>query len=239
VMLPERTAAILAEYVRGGGALVAEARLAWNNERGFASERIPGGGLWEVMGARETAIETAPGGRTTLRWTGSDLPGFAAGAVLPARWYKETLQPLAAAATVVAEFADGAPAAVMSTYGKGRTLMLGSFVSAAAQSTPTPEAERFFAGLLEWAGVALPVRVTGAPLEARHLDSGRDALLFLFNHGRQPAKSEVWLECAQGEYGAEDLMTGRVVPVRRAGTGVTIDVDIAPSAVQVLRISTR
>ena len=36
--------------------------------------------------------------------------------------------------------------------------MLGSYVSASAQSTPTPEAERFFAGLLEWAGVRLARR---------------------------------------------------------------------------------
>ena len=47
----------------------------------------------------------------------------------------------------------------MSTYGKGRTLMLGSYVSAAAQSTPSAAAERFFAGLLEWAGVTLPLMV--------------------------------------------------------------------------------
>jgi beta-galactosidase GanA len=237
VMLPERAAAILTEYVRGGGALVAEARLAWNNERGFASERIPGGGLWEVMGSRETAIETAPGGRTTLRWTGSGLPGLAAGAVLPARWYKETLEPMTAGATVVAEFADGSPAAVMSTYGKGRTLMLGSFVSAAAQSTPTPEAERFFTGLLEWAGVTVPVRVTGAPLEARHLESGGGALLFLFNHGRQLAKSEVWLQRASGDESAEDVSTGRSVPFRREAGGVAVAVELAPAAVQVLRIS--
>jgi hypothetical protein len=79
----------------------------------------------------------------------------------------------------------------MSTYGKGRTLMLGSYISAAAQSTPTPESERFFAGLLEWAGVRLPIRTTGAAIEARHLESGADTLLFLFNHGTHEARSDV------------------------------------------------
>jgi hypothetical protein len=54
---------------------------------------------------------------------------------------------------VVAEFADGAAAAVQSQFGQGRTLMPGSYVSAAYASTPTPEAERFHAGLLTWAGV--------------------------------------------------------------------------------------
>jgi beta-galactosidase len=237
LMLPEASVAPLREYVRGGGTLVAEARLAWNNEKGFASDRIPGLGLWEVMGCREIAIETPPGGRTTLRWSSTDLPGLSAGDVLPARWYKETLEPLSSSARVVAQFADGAAAAVMSTYGKGRTLMLGSYVSASAQSTPTAESERFFAGLLEWAGVTLPIRVTGGTIEARHLESGEETLLFLFNHGRQEARSEVWLRRAAGEYTAIDLVDGRSVRLARSPDGVTVNVVLPSSGVQVLRIT--
>ena len=237
LMIPEASAEVLTEYVRGGGTLVAEARLAWNNERGHASERIPGLGLWEVMGARETAIETAPNGRTTIRWDSSDLPGLSRGAVLPARWYKETLEPVGPAARVVARFEGGAPAAVASTFGTGKTLMLGSYVSAAAQSTPTPEAERFFAGLLEWTGVVSPVRVTGDPIEARHLESGADALLFLFNHGRSAARSAVWLRRDAGDYAATDLIAGRTFTLSRDGEGVTVAVELQPGAVQVLRIA--
>ncbi|HEY8548934.1 MAG TPA: beta-galactosidase trimerization domain-containing protein, partial [Vicinamibacterales bacterium] len=237
LMLPEATAKILAEYVRGGGTLVAEARLAWNNERGYASERIPGLGLWEVMGCRETAIETAPGGRTTLRWTGNDLPGLSPGAVLPGRWYKETLEPLSSTARIVAEFEDGSPAAVMSTHGKGRTLMLGSYLSGAYQSKPTPEAERFFAGLLQWAGITLPIEVKGSPLEARHLESGNHAVLFLFNHATAPANATVTLRRPAGSYTATDLVLDRDVPVTRAGDGVSLDVQLPPSGVQVIRIA--
>ena len=239
LMLPQASAQILTEYVRGGGALVAEARLAWNNERGHASDRIPGLGLWEVMGCREAAIATAPNGRTTIRWDTADLPGLLAGAVLPARWYKETLEPLSAVARVVARFDDGAAAAVMSSFGKGRTLMLGSYVSASAQSTPTPEAERFFAGLLEWAGVSQPARVSGTPLEVRHLESRNDALLFLFNHGKEPARSTVWLRRGDGEYRAADLVANRSVPVSRDGEGLSVAVQLAPSGVQVLRLTRR
>ena len=126
---------------------------------------------------------------------------------------------------------------MMSTYGKGRTLMLGSYVSAAAQSTPTPEAERFFAGLLEWAGVTLPVRVTGAPVEARYLESGRDALLFVFNHGKDVARSEVSLQRERGSYTAIDLVSGRDVPLSNQGSGVAVSVELPPAGVRVLRIS--
>ena len=239
LMLPEASARELREYVRQGGTLVAEARLGWNNERGYASERIPGLGLWEVMGARETAIETAPGGRTSLRWEGSDLPGLEPGTVLPARWYKETLEPLTPEARIVARFDDGRPAAVMSAYGKGRTLMLGSYVAAAAQSTPTPEAGRFFAGVLAWAGVSEPLRVTGDPLEARVLESGNDRLLFLFNHGRGDARSRLRLAAGAGEHAATDVVNGREVGLQRDGDGLVLDLELPPAGVQVLRIGSR
>jgi beta-galactosidase len=239
LMVPEHSVGVLTEYVRQGGTLMAEARLAWNNERGYASERIPGLGLWDVMGCREAAIATAPNGRTTIRWTSSDLPGLVPGSVLAARWYKETLEPGSPNARVVAQFDDGSAAAVMSTYGKGRTLMLGSYVSAAAQSTPTPEAERFFAGLLEWAGVTLPVRVTGTPVEARYLESGRDALLFVFNHGKDVAKSEVWLRRERGTYTAIDLVTGDDVRLANAADGVSVSLELPSGGVRVMRIAAK
>jgi beta-galactosidase len=239
LMLPEASAKVLNEYVRAGGTLVAEARLAWNNEKGYASERIPGLGLWEVIGARESAIETAPGGRTTIRWTGSDLPGVPAGTVLPARWFKETLQPTGPGARVVAEFDDGSPAAVMSTYGKGRTLMLGSYVSASAQSTPTPEAERFFRGVLQWAGVQFPISVTGTPLEVRYTESGDDTLVFVFNHARETANARVTIARPAGTYTATDLPTGKSLTLEQSATGLTMSVQLPASSVQVVRLSHR
>ena len=237
IMLPEASAQLLRQYVAEGGALVAEARLAWNNEKGYASERIPGLGLWEVMGAREAAIETAPGGRTTVRWTSDVLPGFAKGTVLPARWYKETLEPASPSAKVVAQFEDGAAAAVMSAFGKGKALMLGSYVSASAQSTPTPESQRFFAALLDWAGVSLPVRVTGSPIEVRHTEVGRDAVLFVFNHTKTGATSDVSLARPAGVYTVTDLVAGAAVTSSRTGDAVTMRLEMPPLGVRVMRVS--
>lgn len=236
-MLPERSAAVIREYVNGGGTLIAEARLGWNNERGYAAERVPGLGLWEVVGAREIAVETAPNGRTTIQWTGSELPGMRPGDRLPARWYKETLEPLSESARVVAQFDDGGAAAVVSRYGAGKTLMLGSYVSAAYQSTPTPEAARFYRGLLEWADVSLPVTIGGSPIEARHLESDGSILVFLFNHQTGPARSVVTLHRPPGPYIATDLVTGANVRLTESNDGITIAIEVRPSDVRVLRIT--
>lgn len=237
LMLPEASAQVLKAYVEGGGTLVAEARLAWNNEKGHASERIPGLGLWEVMGARETAVETAPGGRTTIRWTGDDLPGFAAGSSLPARWYRETLETASPDARIVARFEDGSPAAVMSSFGRGRTLMLGSYISASAQSTPTPEAERFFRGLLRWAGVRFPVTVEGSPVEVRFTESGGETLVFVFNHAGTASSSRIALIRPAGRYTAADLIDGRPFALATDRDGVAFKLELPPRGVKVLRVS--
>ena len=236
-MLPQASAAAIREYVQNGGALVAEARLGWNNERGYASDRVPGLGLSDVVGAREAAIETAPNGRTSIAWSSGNLPGVNKEDQLPGRWYKETLEPTSPSARIVGRFEDGSAAAVMSTYGKGRTLMLGSYVSAAYQSTPTPAVERFYSGLLEWAGVTLPLTVAGAPLEARHLESGADAVLVLLNHHSQPAVADVSLRRPTGDYSAEDIINSRPVIVTRSGESVAVKAEVGPANVVVLRLT--
>jgi beta-galactosidase GanA len=223
LMLPEAAAPVLTRYVEAGGTLVAEARLGWSNERGNASDRIPGMGLWELMGCRETAVQTGARGRTELRWTAGDI--VKPGEVLPARWYEETLEPLSKSARVVAQFENGSPAAILSSYGKGRTLMLGSYVSAAYESTPTPAVERFYSGLLNWAGVVAPLQATGNGVEARLLETPTGSLVFVFNHNGQPVATTLTLPPGT----ATDLMTGRSVESFRK--------TLAPHEVWVLKLT--
>jgi beta-galactosidase len=237
LMLPEASAEALKAYVRGGGHLVAEARMGWSNESGAASERIPGMGLWEVMGCRETAVQTGDRGRTALRWTDAAWPGMSAGEQLPARWYEETLEPLSADARVVARFAGDAPAAVASSYGRGQTLMLGSYVSAAYETAPSRETERFYAGLLKWAGVTPPAS-TGK-VEVRTLESGSDRLVFVFNHEKAASDAGVSLPVQAGDYDAMDLVAERAVPVVRSGEFLELKTRLEAGGVWVVRIRRR
>jgi beta-galactosidase len=226
-MLPESSAEALKSYVRNGGHLVAEARLGWSNERGVASERIPGMGLWELMGCRELAVQTGARGRTELHWTDGAWPGMATGEKLAARWYEETLEPTSDAARVVARFADGGAAAVASSYGRGQTLMLGSYLSAAYESTPTREVERFYAGLLKWAGVVAPAIAGG--VEVRTLESGTERVVVAFNHGKTAADAVIAVDGTK----AIDLVTGAVVPV----SGGELNKRMATGEVWAVRVS--
>jgi beta-galactosidase len=237
-MLPEASGAVLRRYVQQGGTLVAEARLGWNNERGYAAERVPGLGLSEVVGAVETSVETAPPARTTIAWASDEWPGLPAGARLAGRWYRETLEPLSASSRVVGRFEDGSAAAVVSSFGKGRTLMLGTYVSAAYQSQPTPDVARFFATLLEWAGVTRPIEVSGSPVEVRWLESAESALLFVFNHQQTAARARI-VVARPGTVSAADMVSGSTVPLSATPGGFAVDLEIPPEDVRVLQAHSR
>ena len=239
LMIPEASAAELKNYVEAGGTLVAEARLGWNNERGAASPVIPGMGLHDVMGCRETDVQTGKAGRTTLKWTSGEIPRFAAGELLPARWFEETLAPIGPKAHVAAAFPNGAAAAVISSYGKGKTLMLGSYVGAAYETHREPAAAHFYAALLAWAGVPPAVAVTGATAEVRYLESQNDALVFVFNHSKQPVEPTVSLSGRAGKYRGTDLVTQKPVEILEDAGRVTFHGQIAPEDVWVVDLSPR
>jgi len=198
LMIPSTSGQELAEYVRNGGALVAEARLGWNNENGRAAEVIPGMGLDRVMGCRETAVTSVPASRTELILENGDH--------LPARLYEETLEAVGPQARVTARFANGNAAALSSRFGKGKTLALGSYISAPFQQRQTPAAQKFFTSLLDWAGIERPLEATGDPVEIRWLEAGGERLLFVFNHQSKAASVSIK---AAGK--ATDLIRGRPV----------------------------
>jgi beta-galactosidase len=239
LMMPARAAAELREYVRAGGSLVAEARAGWNDERGRAAETIPGLGLAEVLGARETAVESVAKGQASLRSLEDGLPGLRAGEALPGRWYAETLEPTGKASRVVARFESGAPAAVASTFGQGRTLALGSYVSAGYVTEPADATRRLYASLLDWAGVARPLAVEGDPVEVRLVQSGAETLVFVLNHGRAPATSAVTVRSAPEPGRVRDLVTGEAISVRRTGLGLEWRGTVPGRDVKVLRVSPR
>src|SRR5581483_3552575 len=110
VMLSKQTAEAIKRFVANGGTAVAEARLAWNDERGFASDVIPGFGLDQVFGTREKIIRPAEHPLLTIQ-NAAAFPGMNQGQTVPGDAYGEQLEPLGGA-HVLAHFPDGQPAIV-------------------------------------------------------------------------------------------------------------------------------
>jgi hypothetical protein len=150
-----------------------------------------------MFGAREKLLRSGD----TLTMIGeSDLEGPLAplsGQTIPATGFAEHLEVTNPASRVLARFPeqDGEPpdpAIVLSKYGAGRAILIGSFPAAAFEQDP--EKARLggdlLARLTELAGVRPEVRIDGAAglVEARFLESSDALLLIAINHAETPQK---------------------------------------------------
>jgi len=189
VMLSREIAEGVKRYVQGGGTAVAEARLAWNDERGFANEVIPGFGLAEVFGAREKMIRPAENPMLKTE-VSNELPGLVAPLTAGGEAFEEELEALSGA-QVLARFANGEIAVVEKSYGKGKAVLVGSFLAMAYQRRHEEATRRFLTSLAQAAGVTSEAEVSGSgssDIEVRRLASDQREIVFAFNHAKDAAE---------------------------------------------------
>jgi beta-galactosidase GanA len=188
VMLSRDVADGVQRYVRAGGTAVAEARLAWNDARGFASDVIPGAGLAEVFGGRESVIRPADKVQF-LTEASSALPGMPAHTAISGEAFEEELEPLSGG-TILARFADGSPAVVKKGEGKGSAVLIGSFPALAYYRQRDANIKHFFLSLAQAAGVSAEVKVSGggtSQVEIRRLVRPGQQIILVFNHASNSA----------------------------------------------------
>jgi beta-galactosidase len=239
VMLAKDVAAGIRRYVENGGTVVAEARLAWNDARGIASETIPGAGLDEVFGAREHLIRPADHPELEINPL-PGLPGMAAREKVAVAGFEEELTP-AESARVLARFADGQPALVENSFGKGKAVLVGSFLALAYERQPEVSTKRLVLALAEQAGVAPEVTITGADpakTEVRRLLNPEQQELFVFYHGTTAATATLQLHLPWKATAARNLLTGAAEPVSVRKGVSTLNVTLQPNQILALELRT-
>ncbi|MDD2299294.1 MAG: beta-galactosidase [Fermentimonas sp.] len=189
IMFTEKAAEGLREFVRNGGYVLAEARFGWNDDRGFASEIIPGLGMHDIFGVREDEVRMREDVTLTLNNSKHPvLEGFKSGDELKGALYSQSVKLLENSnARVLATTTEGDPAIVSSNYGKGEAMLAGSYLGMANFSDIVPNNDKFFINLLNWAKIERPFITSedgriNDQIEVRlqNIDSGY--ILFLINH---------------------------------------------------------
>lgn len=242
VMLSKPVADALESYVRDGGTLVSEARPAWNDERGFASARIPGAGLDEVFGAREKLLRSAEFVEMRME---AAIPSALRGLERqPVRGvsFAEHLEVTGPRTEVLARFpapeGDGDPAIVLSRHGKGQAILIGTFLAAAYEQDPQkdPLSGALIGQIAAHAGVRPDIDVSGTPgpVDVRTLQSPDARLLIALNHAETPTVATMTWRAFAGAPTVTNLETDAAYPVESTPDGVRFTHRFGPRDVLVL-----
>jgi beta-galactosidase len=245
VMFTQKAADGVAAYVRNGGYVLAEARLAWNDDRGYAADDIPGLGLSEVFGVREGDIWMKE--EVLLRITDASHPaaqGLTEGENLKGNLYAMSVEPLEGRpVSVIAELENGLPAVVASRYGNGETMLVGSFLGMAGHPEPVEANDRFYLGLLDWAGIIRPFTSshdgkTANPVEIRLQENPNGYVLYVINHSSDTENVSVSLRVNEnGLFNLTELTSAQSKEITAQNNSLKLTSSVVSGHVQVWSIT--
>ncbi len=208
VMLMEKTANTLREWVANGGTLVSEGCPAYFGDGGRVGTRQPNFGLDALFGVRESYVEFTP---DIL----DDLTFEVEGLHVRGGIFLQTYVPTTGTAVglyVEPSVVRGQVAVVDNGFGKGRTRLIGTFPGVGMHRHNVLASRYFFAHLLKWAGKTPHVRVSDERITARLHDGEGGTYLWVLNPTRETVNVEVELSDVWGPFTGGVLLWGQAQP---------------------------
>jgi beta-galactosidase len=225
VMLQSATVEKLRKYVEQGGTLVSEGLPAYFGDHGRAGQVQPNAGLDQVFGARERYVEFTPDllDKLSFEVQGNTIHG---------RYFLQEYE--VRGGQPAGHYANGHIAAVENRYGKGRTLLIGTFPGAGYYLHHSAGGKVFFASLLKLANLEPLVQTDNAIVQARlHSGTGGN-YLWVVNPSRSAAKVTVSLAAKAPHFrSGEDVWGNR--PVTIGDRKVTVTISARDGAVIALK----
>src|SRR5690242_19491095 len=216
LMLTSKHAAKLREYVSNGGTLISEGLPAYFGDGAHAGETQPNLGLQEVFGAVEQDVDFTPDLLESLTLRIGDH-------VLGGRYFKQVYRPTTGRA--IGQYTDGSGAAVENRFGKGKTILIGTFPGAAYFKRPNAEARAAFRDFLPQ---KQHVVVSDPQITARLHDGPGGTYLWVVNPTRQTKTITLQVENANW-LSASDMWAS--LPVEINGGAVRLKIPERDAAV--------
>jgi beta-galactosidase len=145
-IMDSSTADWLQEYVDSGGVLVVEFPFACRDSNTWVSKERPNNGLEDLLGCRETR-------RVTVDMEEEHKAIFENGIFLTPFDWRMDLEPCGNDAEILAQWSDGAVAAVCHKYGKGKVFSFGASFSSSYVHCPDKNPSSIINQVLESAGL--------------------------------------------------------------------------------------
>ncbi len=245
IMFTVKAATGVREFVKNGGYVLAEARLAWNDERGYASEIIPGLGLHDVFGVRENEVRMSEKklNLTVTSLKHPALEGLAAGSLLKGSLYSQSVSPLEnQKIEILATSEQGQPCIVSTHYGKGEAMLAGSYLGMANFPEVEPNNDIFFTNLLKWAKIERPFTTsldgrTSSQVEVRLQDNPNGYVVFVINHSTGTEEISIDLKVKNNaNYKIRDLINNTEVSQKGSNNLLKLNTSLERKQVRIWEI---
>lgn len=213
IALKQSTVDMLTAYVQNGGKLICEGTPAYWGENAHVGEVQPNLGLDKLFGAKEKFVEFVPDllENLTLNVRGSKIGG---------RYFRQEYT--AAGGIVVGTYDNGNAAAIENASGRGKTLLIGTFPGGSYVKSQSADTKKFFAGLLEWAGVSQRVIVSDTQVQVRLHEGAGGKYLWVVNPTRGPKDVTIQVTDS-GVKAGKDLWGGKQATMNGKDIKVAVD----------------
>jgi beta-galactosidase GanA len=222
LMMTSDEAHVLEQYVANGGHLFVEARPGWVDDRGYAEPKIPGFGWEQMLGVREK--ELIPGKEFTIKWGPQEFKSMT---------FLERFDTPNGLAKPVAHSADQTPIAFENDFGKGSTIIIGSFVGQENYREPV-DMHPLGAILAEWAHLTLAELHAPASVELRKMQGEKGHLVFFFNHADTPANVAFTLRLEKPASRIHEIVSGE--SAGSTASNLRIETVVPAQGVRIYRI---
>ena len=161
---------------------------------------------------------------------GSGLPALSSKETVNGAAFEEKLEPLNGA-RIRGRFEDHEPAIVENSSGKGRGILIGSFLALAYHNQANEATKQLFLTLARSARVIPDFEVTGsgtASLEVRRLVNTHEEIVFTFNHSDAQVDATLSLSLPFEAQRAQNLKDDSPVSFSASGSRVMLHRTLNP-----------
>nr|WP_274653349.1 beta-galactosidase trimerization domain-containing protein [Paenibacillus humicola] len=200
VLMEREDARKLTEWVEKGGKLICQGCPAYFGDTGRVGTLQPDFGLNVLFGVKQHEAEFMP--------DLDDIRFHYAGKEVRGGLFMQSY--ISEGAEVKGTYPDGTAAVAEYAYGKGKTLLIGTFPSAGYYHHADENSRSFFAGVLAWGGKKPEVAITGDGVYTRLFEKpGGGIFLWILNPGKAAIDANLSLSEELGSFRLGRVLWGQ------------------------------
>lgn len=230
VNMDHELAAGLKRFMDKGGVVIADGKFGEVDELGLLHRQQPAGPLQELLGY--TLIDVEPEGLDIIWQPGQEL----AVSGLKGYFEKKLLDAGGGTAEIMAHYADGFPAILKSSCGKGHLLYISTLLWYGYHQEHSLQTKAFMQRLAENYRLAPLAAIDNPCLRVFTLTGEEGAAVFIFNYTEEEAAGKLLLGMNFNEAAATNLRTGELQAIG-AMDERAIPVTVPPHDVMILAFS--